>query len=259
MSKRRARLSPEAEAIHFIISGSDKPCYKVKWINDYKGRGVFASAPIEKGSFVLEYRGEFISQYEWDKRQGKYTEKQNAFLFDFEWNNGSWCIDASCEDGSLGRLWPWRALTPSDKIPAQASADPETPSDKIQLNLQQTQKHTSDKIPAQPSADPEVRQRSTSSFQQTPSDKIPAQPSADPEVRQRSTSSFQQTPTDKIPAQPSADPEVRQRSTSSFQQASKSSGIVPFQCPTAKQTLMNLRMLQTIFQTHVAIPRMLLL
>ena len=36
-SKRRARLSPEAEAIHSIVSGSDKPCFKVKWIDDYKG------------------------------------------------------------------------------------------------------------------------------------------------------------------------------------------------------------------------------
>lgn len=54
------------------------------------GRGVFACAPIEKGSFVVEYRGELISQYERDKRQKKYTEKENVFLFDFEWNNSSW-------------------------------------------------------------------------------------------------------------------------------------------------------------------------
>ena len=37
MSKRRARLRPEAEAAQFIISGSDKPCLKAQWINDYKG------------------------------------------------------------------------------------------------------------------------------------------------------------------------------------------------------------------------------
>lgn len=51
------------------------------------GRGVFACAPIEKRSFVAEYRGEGITQYKRDKRQKKYTEKQNSFLFDFEWNN----------------------------------------------------------------------------------------------------------------------------------------------------------------------------
>ena len=37
MSKRRARFRPEAEAAQFIISGSDKPCLKAQWINDYKG------------------------------------------------------------------------------------------------------------------------------------------------------------------------------------------------------------------------------
>ncbi|XP_035981142.1 uncharacterized protein LOC110368365 isoform X2 [Fundulus heteroclitus] len=104
MSKRRARLSPEAEAIQFILSGRDKPCLKVQWISVYKGRGVFACAPIEKGSFVAEYRGELISKHERDKRQKKYTENQNAFLFDFEWNSDIWCIDASHEDGSFGRI-----------------------------------------------------------------------------------------------------------------------------------------------------------
>uniref|UniRef100_A0A8C1PY05 SET domain-containing protein n=1 Tax=Cyprinus carpio TaxID=7962 RepID=A0A8C1PY05_CYPCA len=104
MSKRRTRLSPQAEAIQFILSGREKPCFKVKCISDFKGRGVFTCTPIEKGSFVAEYRGELISRYELDKRQKKYTEKQNAFLFDFEWNNSAWCIDASREDGSLGRL-----------------------------------------------------------------------------------------------------------------------------------------------------------
>lgn len=53
-------------------------------------RGVFAVVPIEKGSFVLEYRGDLISQQESFKRQKRYTEKQNSFLFDFEWNRENW-------------------------------------------------------------------------------------------------------------------------------------------------------------------------
>ncbi|CAJ1048439.1 uncharacterized protein LOC119023775 isoform X5 [Xyrichtys novacula] len=104
MSTRRSRISPDAEAIKFISTETDKACLKVQWINDYKGRGVFTCAPIEKGSFVVEYRGELISQNERDKRQKKYTEKQSAFLFDFIWNNTKWCIDASNEDDSMGRL-----------------------------------------------------------------------------------------------------------------------------------------------------------
>ncbi|CAG5929663.1 unnamed protein product, partial [Menidia menidia] len=54
------------------------------------GRGVFACAPIERGSFVAEYRGELISKHKREKRQKKYTEKQNAFLFDFKWNGDIW-------------------------------------------------------------------------------------------------------------------------------------------------------------------------
>ena len=54
------------------------------------GCGIFASAQSKKGSFVAEYRGQLISKYEQDKRQKKYTDKQNAFLFDFEWNNDIW-------------------------------------------------------------------------------------------------------------------------------------------------------------------------
>nr|XP_049588466.1 uncharacterized protein LOC125976693 isoform X16 [Syngnathus scovelli] len=34
----------------------------------------------------------------------QYSEKESTFLFDFEWQNHYWCIDASTEDGSLGRL-----------------------------------------------------------------------------------------------------------------------------------------------------------
>lgn len=37
MSKRRTRLSPVAEATQFILSGGDKPCLNIKWINSYKG------------------------------------------------------------------------------------------------------------------------------------------------------------------------------------------------------------------------------
>ncbi|CAL8289913.1 unnamed protein product [Arctogadus glacialis] len=238
MSKRRARL--RAEAIHFISSGSDKPCYEVKWINDYKGCGVFACAPIEKGSFVLEYRGELISQYERDKRQGEYTEKQNAFLFDFEWNNGSWCLDASCEDGSLGRLVNDANRSPNCKMRKMTvQCKPDLclfAMENIQAESEITYNYgeslwpwraltPSGMIPAHTSADPQVNQRSTSSFQQTPSGMIPAHTSADPQVNQRSTSSFQQTPSGMIPAHTSADPQVNQRSTSSFQQTP--SGMIP--------------------------------
>ncbi|XP_036961817.1 uncharacterized protein LOC119023775 isoform X4 [Acanthopagrus latus] len=234
MSKRRARFRPEAEAAQFIISGSDKPCLKAQWINDYKGRGVFACAPIEKGSFVVEYRGELISQYERDKRQKKYTEKENVFLFDFEWNNSSWCIDASQEDDSLGRLVNDGHKSPNCKMKKltvqgkphlclfaieDIQAESEITYDYGESQWPWRALAPSVQILTHPSADQELSERSTSSFQQAPSVQILTHPSADQELSERSTSSFQQAPSVQILTHPSADQELSERSTSSFQQA----------------------------------------
>ncbi|XP_036961819.1 uncharacterized protein LOC119023775 isoform X6 [Acanthopagrus latus] len=239
MSKRRARFRPEAEAAQFIISGSDKPCLKAQWINDYKGRGVFACAPIEKGSFVVEYRGELISQYERDKRQKKYTEKENVFLFDFEWNNSSWCIDASQEDDSLGRLVNDGHKSPNCKMKKltvqgkphlclfaieDIQAESEITYDYGESQWPWRALAPSVQILTHPSADQELSERSTSSFQQAPSVQILTHPSADQELSERSTSSFQQAPSVQILTHPSADQELSERSTSSFQQVSQTTG-----------------------------------
>ncbi|XP_052412481.1 uncharacterized protein LOC127957824 isoform X2 [Carassius gibelio] len=73
-----------------------------RFIDHYKGRGVFATHPIEPGDFVLEYRGKLLTQVECKSR--KYSEIESTFLFDFQWQNHHLCLDASEEDGSLGRL-----------------------------------------------------------------------------------------------------------------------------------------------------------
>ncbi|KAK0142628.1 hypothetical protein N1851_019438 [Merluccius polli] len=84
-----------------------------------------------------------ISQYERDKMQGKYTEKQNVSCLIL---NGTMAHgDASCEDGSLGQL-----VNNADRSPNCKMKRMTIPSGKIS---------------AQPLADPEVRQRAISSFQ----------------------------------------------------------------------------------------------
>ncbi|CAM4615510.1 unnamed protein product [Leuciscus chuanchicus] len=206
-------------------------------------RGVFTCTPIEKGSFVAEYRGELISQYEQDKRQKKYTDKQNAFLFDFEWNNGTWCIDASREDGSLGRLVNDCHKSPNCKMRRLTVQG--TPHlclfaiENIQAETEITYDYgdsqwpwrnltPSGMIQTQHSGDPEVSERPSSSFQQTPSGMIQTQHSGDPEMSERPSSSFQQTPSGMIQTQHSGDPEVSERPSSSFQQANHSTGIACF-------------------------------
>ncbi|CAB1435868.1 unnamed protein product [Pleuronectes platessa] len=99
---KRKRIQPAEDAISWVLSSRDKPCFIEKYIDSNKGRGVFATQPIEPGAFVLEYRGELLSVE--DCRSRHYSEKQSTFLFEFLWQNRLWCIDASKEDGSLGRL-----------------------------------------------------------------------------------------------------------------------------------------------------------
>ncbi|XP_048015236.1 uncharacterized protein LOC125247794 isoform X1 [Megalobrama amblycephala] len=68
------------------------------------GRGVFTTRAFFRRDFVLEYRGELLSSEESLDRTEHYTEAENAFLFDFQWRGRNWCMDASKEDCSLGRL-----------------------------------------------------------------------------------------------------------------------------------------------------------
>uniref|UniRef100_A0AAV2MG62 SET domain-containing protein n=1 Tax=Knipowitschia caucasica TaxID=637954 RepID=A0AAV2MG62_KNICA len=102
MLKRKRRTSPLDDARTCILSAKDKPGCVEKFIDCYKGRGVYASEPIEAGAFILEYRGELLSMEKCHSRH--YSDIESTFLFDFEWQKRHWCIDASKEDGSLGRL-----------------------------------------------------------------------------------------------------------------------------------------------------------
>ncbi|XP_014873036.1 uncharacterized protein LOC106936497 [Poecilia latipinna] len=102
MSKRKVRKKPVDEATFYIQSSKDKPGLMERFIDDNKGRGIFATQPIEQGDFVIEYRGRLLPADECQTR--KYSGKESTFLFEFEWQNRHWCIDASKEDGSLGRL-----------------------------------------------------------------------------------------------------------------------------------------------------------
>ncbi|KAM9439593.1 uncharacterized protein Hap1MRO34_000076 [Clarias gariepinus] len=113
---KRKRVRPVEDATTHILSGRDKPCLEERFINTHKGRGVFASMSIDRGCFILEYRGELLSQEESRTRQNRYSETENTFLFDFDWNGRQWCIDASKEDGSLGRLVNDEYKTPNCKM-----------------------------------------------------------------------------------------------------------------------------------------------
>ena len=81
MTKRRARLRPEAEATQFILSEDDKPCLKVQWINDYKG--MLDIIPDVYCVNITRHHGDIISQH--NKLLMKFVAIyfNNNFLSDF--------------------------------------------------------------------------------------------------------------------------------------------------------------------------------
>ncbi|XP_062419595.1 uncharacterized protein LOC134132279 isoform X3 [Pungitius pungitius] len=97
MMERRRRKTPEQDAMDHIILGRDKSFLQEKFIDSFKGRGVFTLDYIAPSTFVMEYRGT-LSQC------AGLDAANNPFVFDFIWNGTRHCIDASKEDGTLGRL-----------------------------------------------------------------------------------------------------------------------------------------------------------
>ncbi|MEQ2260013.1 hypothetical protein XENORESO_019744 [Xenotaenia resolanae] len=114
--QRRRRINPKEDAKYYIDTGKDKVGLDVKYINAFKGRGIFATTFFQKGDFLLEYRGELISKEECERRQRVYHDKLKVFLFEFYFNGKLWCVDAAKEDGSLGRLVNDDDISPNAKM-----------------------------------------------------------------------------------------------------------------------------------------------
>ncbi len=69
-----------------------------------RGRGVFTTTEFETGDFLVEYTGELITGPEATKREAQLTTDQGCFLLFFTFLGISYCLDATKEDGTLGRL-----------------------------------------------------------------------------------------------------------------------------------------------------------
>ncbi|XP_070401390.1 N-lysine methyltransferase KMT5A-like isoform X1 [Nothobranchius furzeri] len=104
--KMPPRVNPQKDAIQHVTSRTDKiNKLEVKYINEVKGRGIFAKGSFCQGDFVVEYRGDRITEAESERRQKLYHPScAGFFFFVFKWHGKTCCIDASREDGSFGRL-----------------------------------------------------------------------------------------------------------------------------------------------------------
>ncbi|XP_073729855.1 uncharacterized protein [Misgurnus anguillicaudatus] len=114
--RQKKRKRPQQDAEHHITCKTDKPELYEQVISKYKGRGVFTTEAFFRGDFVLEYRGELLTSEESLDQSKLYNDVENTFLFDFQWHGKNWCMDASKEDGSLGRLVNDEHRNPTCKI-----------------------------------------------------------------------------------------------------------------------------------------------
>lgn len=96
-------MKPKEEIPEFLIQGKDQEGFEDRYINDFIGRGVFTTKKFSKGDFLLEYKGELVSEDEGYQREELYEPKLGSFLFFFKDGSKCLCLDATFSDG-LGRL-----------------------------------------------------------------------------------------------------------------------------------------------------------
>ncbi|XP_039865655.1 histone-lysine N-methyltransferase SETD5-like isoform X1 [Simochromis diagramma] len=113
---RRRRIPPREDAVCHVSAGRDKLGLDIHYINAFKGRGIFTTVPFQKGDFLLEYRGKLITKEECERRHRVYHDSLKVFMFEFKFDGKLWCVDASQEDGSLGRLVNDNHISPSVKM-----------------------------------------------------------------------------------------------------------------------------------------------
>ncbi|XP_053726048.1 lysine methyltransferase 5Ab [Synchiropus splendidus] len=71
-----------------------------------KGRGVFAVSGFRKGDFVVEYHGDLLGLGEAKAREARYAQDPSTgcYMYYFQYQSKSYCVDATKESGRLGRL-----------------------------------------------------------------------------------------------------------------------------------------------------------
>ncbi|XP_065677366.1 uncharacterized protein LOC136092753 [Hydra vulgaris] len=99
---------PQEEAKLSCGKNEDPDGFKLAEVNPIIGKGVFTTKVFAKNDFLLEYKGELISNEEGIKRHEKYGIDKGCFIYFFEHNiagnkhNIKYCIDAT-EDCHLAR------------------------------------------------------------------------------------------------------------------------------------------------------------
>ncbi|XP_071823328.1 uncharacterized protein [Apostichopus japonicus] len=101
--RRRTSKSEEERAVDACLKGEDIEGFRLGFIDEFIGSGVICEKRFKKGDFLLEYRGELISQEEGEHREANYPEEVGSFLYFFCHKGKTKCIDAtdSCGNGRM--------------------------------------------------------------------------------------------------------------------------------------------------------------
>ncbi|CAL8270436.1 unnamed protein product [Arctogadus glacialis] len=113
---QRSKRNSKQDAPYYSFLGEDKDGFAVKYIDSFKGRGVFSCQTFEKRDFLIEYRGEVITKRECENRLKVYHDALKVYIFDFRFNGQQLCVDAAKEDGSLGRLVNDNHVNPNSEM-----------------------------------------------------------------------------------------------------------------------------------------------
>ncbi|XP_068422957.1 lysine methyltransferase 5Ab isoform X2 [Clinocottus analis] len=107
-SKRKTKTelkSEEHRHIDDLIKNSTEEGLQIKPIEG-KGRGIFAAKIFKKGEFVVEYHGDLLELAAAKIREDQYTQdpQKGCYMYYFQYQTKTYCVDATEETGRLGRL-----------------------------------------------------------------------------------------------------------------------------------------------------------
>ncbi|KAF1389186.1 hypothetical protein PFLUV_G00070830 [Perca fluviatilis] len=104
--KTKAELkSEEHRHIDDLIKNDIEEGLQIKHIEG-KGRGIFAVKRFKKGEFVVEYHGDLLELAEAKIKEAQYAldPKKGCYMYYFQYQSKTYCVDATEETSRLGRL-----------------------------------------------------------------------------------------------------------------------------------------------------------
>ncbi|XP_068167487.1 lysine methyltransferase 5Ab isoform X2 [Antennarius striatus] len=104
--KTKSELKKEEyQHIDDVIKSGVEQGMQVKHIEG-KGRGIFAVKGFKKGEFVVEYHGDLVELAEAKTREAQYAQdpKTGCYMYYFQYQSKTYCVDATKETDRLGRL-----------------------------------------------------------------------------------------------------------------------------------------------------------